>query len=61
MIRLQDMRRPPSGPPRRTITDTWLCRRCGRSLSLRHLYRWIGQGKARRRVCLECLGTRGEA
>ena len=37
------------------ISYTWLCRRCGRELHLSHKYRWIGEGKLRRRVCVECI------
>lgn len=46
---------------RRTFADTWLCRRCGRNYRLTHPYKWIGQGKARRRVCVECLAAKVQA
>jgi hypothetical protein len=54
-------RRPAASTRPSTIVDGWLCRRCGRNYRLTHPYKWIGVGKARRRVCVECLAAKAQA
>ena len=54
-------RRPAASPRPTSIVDGWLCRCCGRNYRLTHPYKWIGVGKARRRVCVECLAAKAQA
>ncbi len=48
-------------PERRPDTSgfyTWRCSYCDRILLLSHKYKWLGQGRQRRRICAECFAKR---
>ncbi len=51
-------RYPERKPDTQAGAYTWLCRGCMRTLLLSHKYRWLGQGRQRRRLCVECFAKR---
>lgn len=40
------------------VQDTWRCTKCGVICGIRTGWKWVGTGKARRRICKPCYELR---